>query len=122
MGFFKRQAPIPLSDLVVEPEPTVEPVTEPHPLYGENYEPHFPRLSITRRVLGHITPEVDRDDLGPRNTIPALTAALIADDHTEISYPEHVRPHLEALIKAGLVTEHAGTYQVTDAGWRELMN
>ena len=39
VGFFKRQAPIPLSDLVVEPEPTVEPVTEPHPLYGENYEP-----------------------------------------------------------------------------------
>jgi hypothetical protein len=101
-------------------EPVVEP--EPHPLRSENYEPRFPRLSVARRVLGHITPEVDHDDLGPRNTLNALTVGLISDPHTEISYPEQVQPYLDDLVESGLVSEHAGTYQVTEAGWRELTN
>jgi hypothetical protein len=102
---------------VLEDEPV-----EPHPLRSENYEPRFPRLSVTRRVLGHITPEVDHDDLGPRNTLNALTVGLISDPHTEISYPEQVQPYLDDLVESGLVSEHAGTYQVTEAGWRELTN
>ena len=127
MGFFRRRSD---PQAAVGPEPLVKvgPVsvwaedTEPHPLRSQNYEPVFPRTSVTRRVLAHITPEVDRTDLGPRNTLPALTAGLISDDHTEIAHPEQVQPYLDALVAAGLVSEHAGTYQVTDAGWRELMN
>jgi hypothetical protein len=128
MGFFKRrpvEAEFVEAEPVVELEPAVEPappVAEPHPLRSENYEPRFPRLSVTRRVLGHITPEVDHDDLGPRNTLNALTVGLISDPHTEISYPEQVQPYLDDLVESGLVSEHAGTYQVTEAGWRELTN
>lgn len=117
MPFFKRHiedAPAVIEDIPV--------VTEPHPLHGENYEPHFPRLSVTRRVLGHITPEVDRDDLGPRNTLHALRIGLISDPHTEISYPEQVPPYLDALVKSGLVSEDDGVYTVTEAGRRELTN
>lgn len=93
-----------------------------HPLYGANYEPVFPRLSVTRRVLGHITPEIDKQELGPRNTLRALTAGLIADPHTEISYPEQVPPYLDDLVRTGLASEADGVYAVTEAGWRELMN
>lgn len=118
MTFFRRRDPV-----TNDPEPQLEPAPlEPHPLYGENYEPHFPRLSVTRRVLGHITPEVDRDDLGPRNTLHALTVGLISDPHTEIDYPEQVGPYLNALVVAGLVSEHDGVYTVTEAGRRELTN
>lgn len=102
-------------------EPAVEPVRV-DPLRSLHYEPKFPRTSVTRRVLGHITPEVDRSEYGPRNTLRALTFALIADDHTEISYPEQVPPYLEDLVRSGLVVETQGTYSITDAGWRELAN
>jgi hypothetical protein len=134
MGFFKRRDPQavvegeplvsvgPVNVWAEGTEPVVEPKPEPHPLRSENYEPRFPRLSVTRRVLGHITPEVDHDDLGPRNTLNALTVGLISDPHTEISYPEQVQPYLDDLVESGLVSEHAGTYQVTEAGWRELTN
>jgi hypothetical protein len=118
VGFFKR-SPAPVE--IAEPEFRKQAPTE-HPLRSVNYEPVFPRTSVHRRVLGHITPEVDRDDLGPRNTLEALTYALIHDDHTEIGYPEHVPAYLDALVNAGLATEQDGVYAVTEAGWRELMN
>lgn len=119
MTLFKRRSTRSIGEFL---EQAGVEVTEPHELYGENYEPHFPRTSVTRRVLGHITPEVDRDDLGPRNTLHALTVGLIADPHTEIDYPEQVPPYLAKLVDSGLVTEKDGVYTVTEAGWRELMN
>lgn len=116
MPRFKRRIP------AAVPEVPVEAPVEQHPLRSENYEPVFPRLSTTRRVLGHITPEVDKDHLGPRNTLPALTAGLIADPHTDIRYPHEVPRFLKDLADAGLVAEASGVYIVTEAGLRELTN
>jgi hypothetical protein len=122
--FRRRVEPEPELEPASQPEPVEEPVVDAaHELYGANYEPVFPRLSVTRRVLGHITPEVDRDDLGPRNTLHALTVGLISDPHTEIHYQEQVAPYLNDLVASGLVSlDGAGTYAVTEAGLRELMN
>jgi hypothetical protein len=131
MGFFKRKDPQPavgISDIVdglvdagvLQEEP--EPLPEPHPLHSLNYEPVFPRTSVTRRVLGHITDEVDKTELGPRNSLKAITAGVIADPHTEIHHAEQVQPYLDAIVDSGLATFHAGVYTVTEAGWRELMN
>lgn len=117
MGFFRRAA-APLPEL----EQEIAANSAAHPLHSLNYEPRFPRISTTRRVLGHITEELDRTDLGPRNTLPALTFALIADDHTDIHYPEQVPPFLDDLVEAGLASELDGVYTVTEAGQRELMN
>jgi hypothetical protein len=52
------------------------------------------RLSVERRVLGHITDEVDRTHLGPRNTLAALTYALVTDENTV--HPPAGLPRLEA--------------------------
>lgn len=99
------------------PQPQEEP--DEHPV---GFAPLFPRLGTHRRVLGHVTPEVDRTAYGPRNTLPALTYALVRDDETDISYPEQIPQYLADLVQAGLLTEADGTYTVTDRGWQELTN
>lgn len=98
---------------------------------------HFPRLSLERRVLGHVTDEVDETEFGPRNTLAALTRALMTDRNTtNPATPEHGRLDVErpvvdvaqsvldvlaALQAAGLVSQREdGSYAVTDAGRVEL--
>lgn len=122
MRFRKNRVPDVLPTAVpLEPEPdALEP--EPHPLRSENYEPVFPRTSTARRVLGHITDEVDRSELGPRNTAHAIAAGVIRDPHTDIHHEEQLQPFLDALVDTGLASEHEGVYTITEAGWRELMN
>lgn len=97
----------------------------------------FPRLSVERRVLGHITDETDGSPLGARNTLAALTEALMRDPNTTrprggmaealpIDRPledtaTHILAMLTALTDAGLVEQREdGSYQVTDAGHVEL--
>lgn len=99
----------------------------------------FDRLSVERRVLGHITEDVDQSWIGPRNTLAALTQALMTDRHTTSPPPglprldvdgvsvaevaQTVLEHLERLVDAGLVEQHAdGSYALTDAGVHELAN
>lgn len=97
----------------------------------------FDRLSIERRVLGHITDEVDFSPLGPRNTLAALTQALMTDRHTTNPPPGQPRldvdgltvaevaqailEHLDRLVDAGLVEQLADeSYVLTEDGVREL--
>lgn len=111
-----------------------------------DYEPHFDRLGGARRLLGHITDEVDDHRVGPRNTIPALALDLATEpSSTQFPHPsttalrlngvnvelpegtrtteQQVEELLERLIAAGLVERRdGGTYAVTDAGWIELRN
>jgi hypothetical protein len=139
MGFFSKRPPVVKSKefpggSVDFPDPKTEAKPEPElasmpanvwaqaSLRSLNYEPVFPRTSVTRRVLGHITDEVDKTELGPRNSLAAITAGVIADPHTEIHHEEQVPPYLDAIVDSGLATFHAGVYTVTEAGWRELMN
>src|SRR5215472_6506246 len=78
------------------------PVTEPHELYVEDYEPHFDRLSTERRVLGHITD--DEHVRGPRNTIDQLDVELTEDPHTRYDGDKgKLADMLEMLVDAGLV-------------------
>lgn len=101
-------------------------------------EVKFPRLSFARRVLGHVTDEVDETAYGPRNTLAALTRGLTMDRHTtnpsnpdaerfDITHStleqqiQGVLDQLIALGEAGLVSQHAdGSYHVTEAGHTEL--
>lgn len=97
----------------------------------------FPRLSVERRVLGYITDEVDVIQIGPRNTLAAITYALMTDRQT--TNPPEGTPRLEtegkdaaviiedvlgkltALIDAGLVEQRQDqSYAVTEAGQAEL--
>lgn len=103
-------------------------MTALHPCQVEGYEPHFDRLSTTRRVLGHVTDEVDVDALGPRNTLSALAYGLATDANTAISgdpdeVASEVQEHLDALTEAGLLNVRKnGSYEVTAAGLTELRN
>lgn len=101
-------------------------------------ESKFPRLSVQRRVLAHISDEVDETEFGPRNTLASLTRALMTDrntinpptsDHgkldvngkTVVEIAQQVLDHLEELIAAGLVEQHDDeTYRLTDAGHAEI--
>lgn len=94
----------------------------------EGYDPHFDRLSVTRRVLGHVTDEVDIDAFGPRNTLEALSYALASDLNTPLhGTPTEVAPevqrHLDKLADAGLIKQRADdSYALTGAGLTELRN
>ena len=98
----------------------------------------FPRLSVERRVLGNITDEVDVIRVGPRNTLAAITYALMTDVFT--TNPPEGQPRLDiggksteqvaqevldmldALADAGLVEQRDDdSYAVTEAGQAELM-
>jgi hypothetical protein len=90
----------------------------------EGYEPVLDRLSVERRVLGHITDE-HHAGRGPRNTFARLDQELGEDPHTD--YEEGNVDRLDAmlaeLIDEGLVEERDnGTYGLTDAGFTELAN
>jgi hypothetical protein len=97
----------------------------------------FDRLSVERRALGHITDEVDVTALGPRNTLAALTYALMTDANT--THPPAGLPRLDVdgatveqvaqavldllsrLVGAGLASQRPdGSYAVTEAGVAEL--
>jgi hypothetical protein len=123
-----------MSELTPDVPPTEAPPPAPEgdeldPRQVPGYEPKFPRLSTTRRVLGHVTDEVDQSALGPRNTLTALAYALWRDDNTpeiggELSDATvATKEHLDQLVGAGLVEDRGdGSYGVTDAGWVELHN
>lgn len=97
----------------------------------------FDRLSVERRVLGHVTDEVDQTPLGPRNTLAAITYALMTDRNTTrpqggqprletegqttAQIAQAVLDHLSRLVDAGLVeVNDDGEYALTDAGHLEL--
>jgi hypothetical protein len=100
-------------------------------------ESKFPRLSLERRVLGHVSDEVDETEFGPRNTLAALTRALMTDRNT-INVPtsdhgsldvsgtvaetaQRVLDVLTALEGAGLVVQRGDdSYALTDDGVKEL--
>ncbi len=88
----------------------------------EDYEPHFDRLSVERRVLGHVT-EDDHVGRGPRNTIDRLRLELEEDPNTRYGGSvEQLQDYLDALEEAGLVEQADGVYAVTEAGRVELAN
>lgn len=104
---------------------------------AELADTHFPRLSTERRLLGHITDEVDITAFGPRNTLSALTYALMTDRNTTnppeslprlnvdgvtvVAVAQTVLDMLGALVEAGLVEDRGdGSYAVTGAGADEL--
>jgi hypothetical protein len=98
----------------------------------------YPRLSLERRVLGHVTDEVDETEFGPRNTLMSLTRALMTDrntinpptsDHGKLDVSgsvvdtaQKVLDVLEDLTSKGLVQQTDGVYALTDAGHKELMD
>lgn len=111
---------------VVQPEPET-PEGELHPSQVEGYEPKFDRLSVTRRVLGHVTDEVDVSALGPRNGLEALAYAIATDAHTPvhgtpIEVAPEVQKHLDLLVEAELLQRRGNVYALTDAGLTELRN
>lgn len=88
----------------------------------EDYEPKFDRLSTTRRVLAHVTDDVDPVH-GARNTLEALQSALVEDPNTHLSDPGEVEPELEQLLEAGLLKKlEDGKLKVTHDGMVELVN
>lgn len=97
------------------------------------------RESVERRVLGHVTDEVDRDALGPRNTLAAIYHAVSTDRNT--TNPPNDKPRLnldgldvaqalqvvhdilEHLVTVGLLEQREDTsYALTDLGHYELAN
>ena len=74
----------------------------------EQYEPHFDRLGVHRRVLGHITEE-DHVGRGPRNTAERLTEELSEDPYTPFDGDEDdVQEYLDDLEASGLGEEEEG--------------
>lgn len=114
---------------VEQPEPEYT-GTDLHPDQVEDYQPRFDRLGTARRVLGHVTDEVDVDALGPRNTLAAISHGLLTDANTrEISNmsPElaaaETQGHLDKLVEAGLLVRRGDeSYELTDDGLIELRN
>lgn len=95
------------------------------------------RLSIERRVLGHITDEVEHSAIGSRNTLAALTYSISRDLNTtnpkDPTLPrlstegglggiaQRIAEHIETLVGHGLVEKRDdGSYALTDAGHKEL--
>jgi hypothetical protein len=109
--------------------PTFKSITAEHnasnPLKVDDYEPHFPRESHTRRVLGTITDEEDAQAGGvPRNTRDAVARVMVPDETSpKITEQAHVDAEFDALAEAGLIEQRDdGSYGLTRAGWVELSN
>jgi hypothetical protein len=94
-----------------------------HPDQVEDYEPHFDRASIQRRVLGYITDD-DHVGRGPRNTADRLNQELDEDPFSPyVADDDDVQAYLDELVEAGLVEDRGdGTYGVTEPGRIELVN
>jgi hypothetical protein len=92
-------------------------------LYKEDYEPHFNRLGIHRRVLGHIT-DSEHVGRGPRNTLDRLVVEVAEDPFSNYDGNRNEMAHfLDELTKAGLIGQRADeTYMITAAGRVELAN
>lgn len=116
-----------LAEMTAQAQPET-PEGELHPCQVAGYEPHFDRLGVTRRVLGHVTDEVDVDAVGPRNTLEALSYGLATDANTPLhgtstEVAPEVQEHLDSLVEAGLLkVRKDGSYEVTAAGLTELRN
>lgn len=110
----RHRQPMPLPDAPAPPRPLrfVDP----------GYARVPDRLSTERRVLAHISDEVDQTYLGPQNTVLAITFALLRDPHTSIDATEQVQPYLDLPVEQDLLSEDRGVYTLTDSGWRELVN
>lgn len=95
------------------------------------------RLSVERRVLGHITDEVEFAALGSRNTLAALTYSLVRDRNTTNAPPPNPSLSIdgkstadvagEILAILGVLEGHGliarredGSYELTEAGRTEL--
>lgn len=123
--------------------PPVTPEGELHPDQDPEYEPLFDRSGARRRLLMHVTDEVDVtateqnatarlvpiEALGPRNTPEALAYALARDPASPSFQPRfdealaRVFDLLGDLDAAGLVKRRDdGSYALTGAGWHELRN
>jgi hypothetical protein len=89
----RHRQPMPLPDAPAPPRPLryVDP----------GYAPVLDRLSTERRVLAHVTAEVDQTYLGPQNTVRAITFALLRDPHTSIDAMEQIQPNLHLLVEQG---------------------
>jgi hypothetical protein len=100
-------------------------------------EVKFDRLSIERRVLGHITDDVEHTVLGARNTLAALTYSIMRDRNTThapapnpsldidgkslVEVAQTIHEHVGKLTDAGLVAQREdGSYALTEAGHKEL--
>jgi hypothetical protein len=105
------------------------------PYARDDYEPVFDRDGTTRRVLGHITDQEDAfatmgAGTAPRNTVSALTIALMRDENTPgvsaddmAEAAQRVEADVAELIEAGFVVERDdGTLELTDDGLVELSN
>jgi hypothetical protein len=95
-----------------------------NPLAQDDYEPEFERLSVERRVLGHITDQ-EHVGRGPRNTVERLAQELAEDPWTDIGFGQEdsVQEYLNDLETHGLIEKRAdGTYALTEAGEIELAN
>jgi hypothetical protein len=105
------------------------------PYARDDYEPTFPRDSNTRRVLQFVTDEEDAFAVfgagtAPRNTTPAIAAAMFQDENSpgvsSEDYDEacaQVQEELDALVEAGLVEQRDdGSYGLTKDGWVERSN
>jgi hypothetical protein len=93
-----------------------------NPLAVEDYEPQFDRLSVERRVLGHVT-DLDHSGRGPRNTPQRLSQELAEDPNTAFDFGEDVQGYLDDLEAHGLLARREdGSYEVTQAGQVELAN
>jgi hypothetical protein len=89
----------------------------------EDYEPHFERTGIERRVLAHITDD-DHVGRGPRNTAERLSQELDEDPFSPfVADEDDVQVQLDELEEAGLIEARGdGTYGVTEPGRIELAN
>ena len=102
--------------------PPETPEGELHPDQVEGYEPKFPRESMQRRALGHVTDE-DHLGRGPRNTAARLQQELVEDVNSPFEDDDDVQELLDDLEASGLVQQDDdGVYRVTDAGQVELAN
>ena len=102
-----------------------------NPLAREDYEHKFEPLSVTHRVLAHITDLVDGPSGSrPRNTVDAMAFSLIAEPAAPgISGPTlelaeaQVQTEVDKLTDAGFVIQRDdGTLALTDDGKIELSN
>ena len=107
--------------------------------HAEMPEVVLDRLSVERRVLGHITDEVEFTALGSRNTLAALTYSLMRDRNTTNAPPPNpsldikgksvgevaqaILDILTDLVSKGLAeVREDGAYALTELGHTELAN
>jgi hypothetical protein len=128
----------------VENPPTefTDEMRQSHPFLLDEYEPVFPRTSLTRHVLSNVTDEEHFNNT-PRNTADQIGLFMATDPIEDMLQPQQavedpenpgtysltdhpteiVQRELDKLAEKGLIEKRDdGSYVLTRDGWIEILN